>query len=64
MYIACDKDGTLHTHTEKPIRAQYGRSVKDTFWESDNKKEASKELQKRYSFMRWEHEPLHVKELL
>ncbi len=63
MFIAYDKDGTLHTHTIKPIRAQYGRGVKDTFWESnEHKKEASESLKKKYSFMRWEHEPLHVKE--
>lgn len=60
-YIACDKDGTLHTHQTKPIRAQYGRSVKDTFWESGTKQQATEELRKTYSFMRWEHEPIELK---
>jgi|GEM_PF-4411007 len=60
MYVACDKDGTLHTHQTKPIRAQYGRGVKDTFWESDTKQQATQELRKEYCFMRWEHDPIEV----
>ena len=52
MFVACDKDGTLHIHKTKPIRAQYGRSVKDTFVESDTKQVESDDLKTIYKFMR------------
>ena len=61
MFVARDKDGTLYTHKSKPIRAQYGRSVKDTFGESDTKQVASDDLKTIYKFMHWEHEPIKIK---
>lgn len=52
MFVACDKDGTLHIHQTKPIRAQYGCSVKDTFGESDTKQVEYDDLKTIYKFMR------------
>lgn len=52
MFVAYDKDGTLHIHQTQPIRAQYGRSVKDTFVESDTKQVESDDLKTIYKFMR------------
>ncbi len=60
MFLACDKDGTLHTHQTKPIRAQYGRGVKDTFWESETKQDATVYLQQKYSSLSWEHDVIVI----
>lgn len=62
MWAARDKNQTLHIHDEKPIRAQYGRGIDDSFWESEGAKRPADALEKLvFASLEWSSEPVEIK---